>query len=593
MKKMMLGMMALCAVTAFGDIKIGTVDMMVLVRNHKSYDTNKKMLQDSEKDYQKELDEVKSELDALQDEGKKVADQGRNPMLSQAQKDKIEKELLDIQNKFVAGQQKLRTKAMESQQKLQEFESRLLKATTEDIRAVVNKFAADNGYDLIIESTVTAFAKKSFDVTDGILKEMGIDLSFCKDPKHIKLVESTKASVVLLPPEWDKGAPCTVIRVVDPNHACMTAAKMFAPPEPVRAPGVHPSAVVDSSVKLGKNVHVGPFTVIEKGAEIGDGAVIEAQVFIGEGCKVGAKTHIYPQVTLREGTIVGSECIIHCGVRLGGDGYGFNNGRREDGSVYIEKIPQLGIVEIGDGVEIGSNTTIDRARIGRTYIGPMTKIDNRPQRQGQGILGAHRAVRHSRFHRDRLRLPYLGAGGRLRPYQDRGRRAGRSAGRRSPVARRICQVRHRHAGRVHEGLWRPRPRSQDAREAQGRGQGIEGEGRREVNAALRLRSRRTREGLREVPRRVRGFAVDKGRQDDGLPRLRGEDPAHHTGPRARALEDRSPLPRQARGLSFAQASGQGRIREDVLKGHDEKSILRSRARFDADSRRVCRRGGER
>ena len=202
------------------------------------------------------------------------------------------------------------------------------------------------------------------------------DLSFCKDPKHIKLVESTKASVVLLPPEWDKGAPCTVIRVVDPNHACMTAAKMFAPPEPVRAPGVHPSAVVDSSVKLGKNVHVGPFTVIEKGAEIGDGAVIEAQVFIGEGCKVGAKTHIYPQVTLREGTIVGSECIIHCGVRLGGDGYGFNNGRREDGSVYIEKIPQLGIVEIGDGVEIGSNTTIDRARIGRTYIGPMTKIDN-------------------------------------------------------------------------------------------------------------------------------------------------------------------------------------------------------------------------
>ena len=202
------------------------------------------------------------------------------------------------------------------------------------------------------------------------------DVSFCKDPKHVKLVESTKASVVLLPPGWDKGAPCSIIRVADPNHACMAAARMFAPPEPVRAPGVHPTALVDASVKLGKDVHVGPFTVIEKGAEIGDGAVIEAQVFVGEGCRVGAKTHVYPQVTLREGTIVGSGCIIHCGVRLGGDGYGFNNGRREDGSVYIEKIPQLGIVEIGDGVEIGSNTTIDRARIGRTYIGPMTKIDN-------------------------------------------------------------------------------------------------------------------------------------------------------------------------------------------------------------------------
>ena len=180
MKKIVLGMMALCAATAFGDMKIGTVDMMVLVRNHKSYDTNKKMLQDSEKDYQKELDSMKAELDALQDEGKKVADQARNPMISQAQKDKIEKELLDIQNKYVAGQQKLRSKAMESQQKLQELETQLLKITTEEIRAVVNKFADDNDYDLIIESTVTAFAKKSFDVTDGILKEMGVDPKYAK-----------------------------------------------------------------------------------------------------------------------------------------------------------------------------------------------------------------------------------------------------------------------------------------------------------------------------------------------------------------------------------------------------------------------------
>ncbi|MGN0833526.1 MAG: UDP-3-O-(3-hydroxymyristoyl)glucosamine N-acyltransferase [Kiritimatiellia bacterium] len=202
------------------------------------------------------------------------------------------------------------------------------------------------------------------------------DLSFCKDPKHAKLVETTAASAVLLPPDWNRGAPCAVIRVADPDRACMAAAKLFAPPEPVRAPGVHASAVVDPSVRLGKDVHVGPFTVIEQGAEIGDGAVIEAQVFVGEGCRIGAGTHVYPQVTLREGTVVGRDCIIHCGVRLGGDGYGFSNGRRPDGSIFIEKIPQLGIVEIGDGVEIGSNTTIDRARIGRTYVGPMTKIDN-------------------------------------------------------------------------------------------------------------------------------------------------------------------------------------------------------------------------
>ena len=202
------------------------------------------------------------------------------------------------------------------------------------------------------------------------------DLSFCKDPKHVTLVQSTQASAVLLPPEWSDGAPCSIIRVADPNHACMAAAKLFAPPEPVRSPGVHPTALVDPSVKLGEGVHVGAYTVIEKGTVIGEGAVIEAQVFIGENCRVGARTRIYPQVTLREGTIVGRDCIFHCGVRLGGDGYGFNNGMRPDGSIFIEKIPQLGIVEIGDGVEIGSNTTIDRARIGRTYIGPMTKIDN-------------------------------------------------------------------------------------------------------------------------------------------------------------------------------------------------------------------------
>ena len=211
----------------------------------------------------------------------------------------------------------------------------------------------------------------------GLEEARAGDLSFCKDPKHVKLVQETKASAVLLPLDWANGAPCAIIRVADPNHACMAAAKLFAPPEPVRAPGVHPTACVDPGATLGAGVHVGAFTVIEKGAVIGEGAVIEAQVFIGESCTVGARTHIYPQVTLREGTIVGKDCILHCGVRLGGDGYGFNT-VMEPGSPVpkIEKIPQLGIVELGDGVEIGSNTTIDRARIGRTYIGPMTKIDN-------------------------------------------------------------------------------------------------------------------------------------------------------------------------------------------------------------------------
>lgn len=201
------------------------------------------------------------------------------------------------------------------------------------------------------------------------------DLSFCKDPKHVALVQVTKASAVLLTKDWEHGAPCAIIRVKDPNDACMKAAALLAPPPPVRAPGVHPTAVIAPSVRLGKRVHVGAYTVIEKGAEIGDDCVIEAQVFIGENCRLGDDCHLYPQVTLREGSVLGKKVILHCGVRIGGDGYGYTTSVGLTG-IKIEKIPQLGIVELGDGVEVGSNTTIDRARIGRTYIGPQTKIDN-------------------------------------------------------------------------------------------------------------------------------------------------------------------------------------------------------------------------
>lgn len=175
MKKLMVIAAAALCVSAFADVKIGTVDMMVLVRNHKSYDSNKKLLQETEKDAQREIDRMKADLDALQNDGKKIADQARNPMLSQAAKEKIEKELLDIQNKFIDGQQKLRMQAMDSQRELQDLETKLLKITTEDIRAVVNKFAEKNGYDIIVESTVTAFAKKELNVTDGLLLEMGVD----------------------------------------------------------------------------------------------------------------------------------------------------------------------------------------------------------------------------------------------------------------------------------------------------------------------------------------------------------------------------------------------------------------------------------
>ena len=203
------------------------------------------------------------------------------------------------------------------------------------------------------------------------------DISFFTDTKYAKQLAVTQASAVLVPRDWNGECPATVIiRVDSPNAAFAQVGAWFAPAPVVRAPGIHPTAIVSASAKLGQGVHVGAWTIIEDDTVIGDNCIIEAQVFIGSQVTLGNDCHIYPQVTLREGSIIGHRAIIHSGVRIGGDGYGFNPVLGTDGSVRIEKIPQIGIVEIGDDVEIGCNTTIDRARFGRTRIGNSVKIDN-------------------------------------------------------------------------------------------------------------------------------------------------------------------------------------------------------------------------
>ena len=203
------------------------------------------------------------------------------------------------------------------------------------------------------------------------------DISFFKDVKYAKQLASTRASAVLVPLAWQGACPApAVIRVADPNDAFSKATVWFAPAPVERAPGIHPTAVIGQNVRLGKDVYVGPWTVIEDGSVIGDRSVIEAQVFIGQRVELGEGCHIYPQVTVREGCKLGRRVILHSGVRIGGDGYGYNPVFRPDGSISIEKIPQLGIVELGDDVEVGCNATIDRARFGRTRIGNSTKIDN-------------------------------------------------------------------------------------------------------------------------------------------------------------------------------------------------------------------------
>ena len=163
------------AATVFADVKIGTVDMVLLVRNHKNYEDNKRLLTSTEAEYKQKLESKKSDLQSIQDEGRKLADELRNPMLSDATKKSLENRLVEIQNRFIKAQQDIRSEAMRSEQDLSELEARLLRFQAQDIKKSIQAFAEGAGYDMILDSSATLYAKESHDVTDGVLKEMGVD----------------------------------------------------------------------------------------------------------------------------------------------------------------------------------------------------------------------------------------------------------------------------------------------------------------------------------------------------------------------------------------------------------------------------------
>ncbi len=203
------------------------------------------------------------------------------------------------------------------------------------------------------------------------------DLSFLSNKKYADQMASTQASAVIVPEDWTGtcGAPA-LIRVKNSDRAFAVAAPLVAPPPPERWPGLHYSAVVSPKAIIGQNVHIGPLCVIEDGAKIGDDCIIESQCYIGEDVEIGPGSHLYPHVTLRERVRVGSRFIAHCGAVLGSDGFGYSIDMLPGGIPRIEKIPQVGTVVAGDDVEVGANTTIDRARFGETHIGNCVKIDN-------------------------------------------------------------------------------------------------------------------------------------------------------------------------------------------------------------------------
>ena len=213
------------------------------------------------------------------------------------------------------------------------------------------------------------------------------EISFFANRKYIGLLRKTRASAVFVPSDFGEPLTAAQVRVSDPTKAFEQVVLKFAPKPITFSPGVHPSAIVGSSVRLGERVSIQPHAVIEDDSEIGDDTIIGAGSYIGHETTIGAACLIYPLVTIRERSRIGSRVLIHSGAVIGADGFGFEmvGGRQQ-------KIQQLGIVQIDDEVEIGANTTVDRARFGRTWIQQGVKIDNLVQIAHNVIIGKNSVI---------------------------------------------------------------------------------------------------------------------------------------------------------------------------------------------------------
>jgi UDP-3-O-[3-hydroxymyristoyl] glucosamine N-acyltransferase len=218
----------------------------------------------------------------------------------------------------------------------------------------------------------------------GIREAAPGDVSFVASPKYQAAVKTTHASVLIVARDLEVAFGGTLIRVDNPSDAFARLVGRVAPRPVTFKAGVHPSAIVASTATLGKDVSIQPYAVIENGAVIGDRTVIGAGSYVGHECRVGADCQLYAHVSLRERTTLGDRVILHCGVVLGADGFGYETIEGKH-----RKIPQVGFVEVGNDVEIGANTAIDRGRFGRTRVGDGTKIDNLVQIGHNCIVGEH------------------------------------------------------------------------------------------------------------------------------------------------------------------------------------------------------------
>jgi len=218
------------------------------------------------------------------------------------------------------------------------------------------------------------------------IDEAGVDdLTFVANKKYFKQLSTTGAGAILVPPgtsEPDKN----LIVVADPYAAFGKLLAVFYPVDhgPI---GVSPDAYIEEGARVSPEATVMPRSFISRGAKIEKGAVIYPGVFIGCNACIGEESILYANVSVYQGCIIGRRVILHSGVVIGGDGFGF-----AAPGVSNTKIPQVGIVQIDDDVELGANTTVDRAALGKTWIQRNVKIDNLVQVAHNVVIGENSAI---------------------------------------------------------------------------------------------------------------------------------------------------------------------------------------------------------
>lgn len=234
----------------------------------------------------------------------------------------------------------------------------------------------------LVDGTVIGDAQQCISVLSPIDNIALGSLVFAEGSDNLKLAEQSNAGAILVASTVEKmNKP--IIQVANPFKAFIKLLSYFYPEHQPR-PGIHPTAVVAEDVRLGEQVSIGPYVVIESGSTIGDHCVIKGHVYIGHHVTLGAHTILHPHVTIYDRTQIGARVAIHASTVIGSDGFGytFDQGRHL-------KVPHVGHVVIEDDVEIGANTVVDRATIGATVIGEGTKIDNLVQIAHSVKLGKH------------------------------------------------------------------------------------------------------------------------------------------------------------------------------------------------------------